>query len=58
MRRLSLSLRRRDVLAAVVVAAVLAGVAAVVVVYRRQWHVRLLRQIRALPEHTRERSRT
>lgn len=41
---------------ALVLAASLAvmGVAALVVAYRRQWHVRLRAQIRALPEHRRE----
>lgn len=36
-----------------VVAVILVGVGVILALYRRQWHVRLLREIRALPEHRR-----
>ena len=45
------------VAAVVVIAAVLIGVGAIVVSHRRRWDSRLLRQIRALPEHAGERLR-
>lgn len=45
------------VAALVVIAAVLIGAALIVMVHRRQWHVRLAREIRALPEHVGDRLR-
>lgn len=38
----------------VVAVAVVAGCALIVVTHRRQWYTRLRAQIRALPEHRRE----